>query len=136
MELQLDTLPKIIVAGITLLGSTSIFVFPLIKFFRWFFVRGGRLAAAGAAAQLGGKDEILAKLDAMEEARRAAVGLANRREQLNQEQWKRNFVILDGVVTALHESGIGNGNLSKAQKALAECEDARDKALVDQIGGS
>jgi hypothetical protein len=127
----LDTLPEFIVAGLVLLGALAI----ILLFLRWALQHGAKLRAAGASLSLGdGYAQILAKLDEMDKERAAAQNVAIKREQLSQTQWKRNFGILDGIVTALHESGIGNGNLKEAQRLLAECEDARDEALLEQIG--
>jgi hypothetical protein len=130
--MSIDSLEEIIAAGAIILAALLI----IAAMIRWFFNRGGKLAIKGATAQLAGAEDILAKLNEMEAARQSATALASKREQLNQSQWRRNFGILGGIVTALHDAHIGNGNLAEAQRMLAECEDARDEALVDQIGSA
>lgn len=136
--IALDTIPELIIAALSLIASVALIVLPVVSFLRWFFSRGGRASLKGASASIG-EDQagpIMAKLKEMDSERSAAQGQAIERERLNQKQWKRNFVVLRCIVNAMHEAKIGNGNLKDAQDVLAECEDARDEALVEQIGGA
>lgn len=138
MNISLDTIPKLIIAALSLIASVALIVLPVVGFLRWFFSRGGRASIKGASATIG-EDQagpILVKLKEMDAERAAAQGLAIERERLNQKQWKRNFVVLRCMVNAMHEAKIGNGNLDEALDVLAECEDARDEALVGQMGGA
>lgn len=135
--IALDTIPELIIAALSLIASVALIVLPVVSFLRWFFSRGGRASLKGASASIG-EDQagpILEKLKEMDDQRSAAQVQTIERERLNQKQWKRTFTILGCIVTAMHEYGIGNGSLKAAEDVISECEDARDDALVGQMGG-
>jgi|WetSurMetagenome_2_1015567.scaffolds.fasta_scaffold340432_2 hypothetical protein len=133
--ITLDTIPKLIIAGLTIVASVALIVFPVVSLFRWFFSRGGRASLKGASAGIGddGTAQVLAKLEEMNKERTAARARAAEAEQTTQSMFKKVLVSIDGILEALQAAKIGNGNLERARLSLRECGDERDQYLIDQL---
>lgn len=136
--ITLDTIPKLIIAALTIVASVSLIVFPLVGLLRWFFSRGGRASLKGASAGIGddGTAQVLAKLAEMNEERTAAREQAAEKEKNNERRWRKNFTILDAMAASMLSNGIGNGELTKARGLIAECKDDQVEQLIEQGGAT
>lgn len=150
MNIQIDTLPEIIAAGLIALLAVALVVLGLVMLARKGRLRVGRVAVgeddappcapyveahSAALSRLeAGITAISAKLEAMDLERQAARGAAAEASQASQRMFRMLMVSQDATLDALQAACIGNGNIEKARLALAEFGETREGYLISQLG--
>jgi hypothetical protein len=153
--IQIDDWYEILVAGLVILAALGL----VLMFLRWFLGRGGRIKGPGFEASEPSTDEqdtappivvedqgavlkrletglsaVTKKLEEMDAERQAARESGVEANQTMHKMIRKIMISQDAVIDALQSASIGNGNLTKARRVLAECGDMREEYLIDQLG--
>jgi hypothetical protein len=141
----LDSVPKIIIAGIVLLSSLGI-VYAMISLLvsskAKAKIRGVEIDASGEVKlpcidYVKEHSDLLtrigATLEKMESQREAARAENSESAKVTHRMFKHILTCQDAMLEAMQKSNIGNGNIEKARQSIAKCYDVQDKYLVDQI---
>jgi hypothetical protein len=143
--IQIDDWKEIVAAGVMILLALAL----VFAFLRWFLGRGGRVRGKGAEIGLGAEAQapcapyvaehatalarIEKKLEEMDDERQTAREVAIETTRATQKMIRGIMVSQDAVIDALQSAKIGNGNLTKARDALAQCGDVREGFLIDSL---
>jgi hypothetical protein len=140
--LQVDDWWEMLIMGLIVLASLGI-IYLIIK---QFFSHGGKVKVKGA--EITGEleeskfpcddhiqllNDITSKLIEMDEERKQARMENSETNKAVIKMIKQLSISQDAILEAMQMNKVGNGNLDKARKALANCYDTQDAYLINQL---
>ncbi len=141
MSIIMDDWWEFLIAGIILISSLGI-VYATIKVF---FAKGGKIKVKGT--EVGNLPEcaeyVQEHTQLLIDMQKKVGEIENNYERYSKESCEANkvtqtliktiLVSLDALMEAFQASHIGNGNLEKARRLIAQCAESQDSYLIAQL---